>query len=244
MLKIRLQRVGRKHEPSFRLVLTDSKNSTKSGRFKEVLGSYDPRKSTDSLDAERIKYWLSQGVSPTNTVHNLLVKHRIINAKKINVSAKSKKTSTVKEDVIIQPVVEEKAVWLFLNPSIALRVILSLSKDNEKSMIDDVQFLEYVVKALVNHPDDIKIKRTVDEMGVLMTLDVHQDDMGKVIGRSGNTAKAIRILLRVVGMKNNARINLKINEPAGSNAWRTPNSASTPTASKTLDEAMEDLNLE
>ncbi|MFH1178534.1 MAG: 30S ribosomal protein S16 [bacterium] len=94
MLKIRLQRVGRVHEPSFRLVLTDSKNSTKSGRFKEVLGSYDPRKSTDSLDAERIKYWLSQGASATDTVHNLLVRHRIINAKKIDVSAKSKKTSS------------------------------------------------------------------------------------------------------------------------------------------------------
>ena len=117
-------------------------------------------------------------------------------------------------------------------------------------MIDDVQFLEYVVKALVSHPDDIKIKRTVDEMGVLMTLDVHPDDMGKVIGRSGNTAKAIRILLRVVGMKNNARINLKINEPAGasSQSWQErrgtiPSNASIPN-SKTLDEAMEDLNLD
>ena len=111
-------------------------------------------------------------------------------------------------------------------------------------MIDDVQFLEYVVKALVSHPDDVKIKRTVDEMGVLMTLDVHQDDMGKVIGRAGNTAKAIRILLRVVGMKNNARINLKINEPAGVNTWRTSNTPSAPATSKTLDEAMDDLNLE
>ncbi len=117
-------------------------------------------------------------------------------------------------------------------------------------MIDDVQFLEYVVKALVSHPDDIKIKRTVDEMGVLMTLDVHPDDMGKVIGRSGNTAKAIRILLRVVGMKNNARINLKINEPqgAGGPSWQErrgaiPSNASVPN-SKTLDEAMEDLNLD
>ena len=85
MLKIRLQRVGRTHEPSFRLVLTDSQNSTKSGRFKEILGSYDPRKKNDALDTERIKYWLSNGASPTDTVHNLLVKHRIINAKKINV---------------------------------------------------------------------------------------------------------------------------------------------------------------
>jgi uncharacterized protein len=116
-------------------------------------------------------------------------------------------------------------------------------------MIDDVQFLEYVVKALVSRPEDVKIKRTVDEMGVLMSLDVHPDDMGKVIGRSGNTAKAIRILLRVVGMKNNARINLKINEPAGaSSSWqdrRPPSSTSGPsTGGKTLDEAMEDLNLD
>ncbi|MEK7177058.1 MAG: KH domain-containing protein [Patescibacteria group bacterium] len=112
-------------------------------------------------------------------------------------------------------------------------------------MIDDVQFLEYVVKALVGHPDDIKIKRTVDEMGVLMTLDVHPDDMGKVIGRSGNTAKAIRILLRVVGMKNNARINLKINEPAGGSteSWSPRREPSGESTSKTLDQAMEDLNL-
>jgi predicted RNA-binding protein YlqC (UPF0109 family) len=104
--------------------------------------------------------------------------------------------------------------------------------------IDDTQFLEYVVKALVEHPDDVKIKRTVDEMGVLMTLDVNPEDMGKVIGRSGNTAKAIRILLRVVGMKNNARVNLKINEPAGGMPRRDSY------ATKTVDEAMEDLQLD
>ncbi len=112
-------------------------------------------------------------------------------------------------------------------------------------MADDIQFLEYVVKALVEHPNDVKIKRTVDEMGVLMTLDVHPDDMGKVIGRSGNTAKAIRILLRVVGMKNNARVNLKINEPAGSVPREPYVSVPIQTnASKTVDEAMEDLNLD
>ena len=80
----------------------------------------------------------------------------------------------------------------------------------------DQDFLEYVVKMLVDNPNDVKVARQVDEMGVLLTLDVNPADMGKVIGRSGNTAKAIRILLRVVGMKNNARVNLKINEPAGS----------------------------
>ena len=82
-------------------------------------------------------------------------------------------------------------------------------------MHEDQQFLETVVKALVDHPDGVTINRTVDEMGVLLTLDVHGEDMGKIIGRSGNTAKAIRTLLRVVGMKNDARVNLKINEPEG-----------------------------
>ncbi len=83
-------------------------------------------------------------------------------------------------------------------------------------MEQDQQFLEYVVKALADHPEDVKITRTVDEMGVLLTLSVHKDDMGKVIGRSGATAKAIRTVLRVVGMKNDARVNLKIEEPEGS----------------------------
>ena len=80
----------------------------------------------------------------------------------------------------------------------------------------DQQFLEYVVKALVDNPDDVKINRTVDEMGVLLTLSLNKDDMGKVIGRSGQTAKAIRTILRIVGMKNDARVNLKIEEPEGS----------------------------
>ncbi|KKW35363.1 MAG: hypothetical protein UY81_C0043G0005 [Candidatus Giovannonibacteria bacterium GW2011_GWA2_53_7] len=79
----------------------------------------------------------------------------------------------------------------------------------------DQQFLEYVIKALADYPDDVKINRTVDEMGVLLTLSVNREDMGKIIGRSGQTAKAIRTVLRVVGMKNDARVNLKIEEPEG-----------------------------
>jgi small subunit ribosomal protein S16 len=85
MLKIRLQRVGRKHEPTFRLVLTDSKNSTKSGRFDEVLGSYDPRKTIESFNTERIKHWLSRGVGLTGSVNNLLVKKGILRGKKTHV---------------------------------------------------------------------------------------------------------------------------------------------------------------
>lgn len=80
----------------------------------------------------------------------------------------------------------------------------------------DQEFLEHVVKALVDDPSAVKVERKVDEMGVLLTLHVAQLDMGKLIGRSGSTAKAIRTLLRVVGIKNNARVNLKIAEPEGS----------------------------
>lgn len=103
---------------------------------------------------------------------------------------------------------------------------------------DDQAFLEYVVKALVDHPDAVKIARSVDEMGVLLTLDVHAEDMGKIIGRSGNTAKAIRTLLRVVGMKNNARVNLKINEPEGG----SKGGGSSDTL-KSVDDAMAELKL-
>lgn len=104
-------------------------------------------------------------------------------------------------------------------------------------MEHDLQFLDYVIKALVENPQDVKINRTVDEMGVLMTLDVNPADMGKIIGREGNTAKAIRTLLRVVGMKNNARVNLKINEPTGGME------KSSSSATKSLDDAMADLKL-
>lgn len=115
----------------------------------------------------------------------------------------------------------------------------------------DQEFLEFVIKGLVEHPEDVKINRVVDEMGVLLTLDLNAEDMGKVIGRSGNTAKAIRTLLRVVGMKHNARVNLKINEPAGgrmdgaggsaAQGWDGSHEAPATPAMKSIDEAMGDL---
>ena len=101
----------------------------------------------------------------------------------------------------------------------------------------DQEFLEFVIKSLVDNPNDIKIDRRVDEMGVLMTLDVNPVDMGKVIGRQGNTAKAIRTLLRVVGMKHNARVNLKINEPEGSSHVPAPKAV----AAVSVDDLMNDL---
>jgi len=80
----------------------------------------------------------------------------------------------------------------------------------------DKEFLEYTIKAIVDHPEDVRVERKIDEMGVLLTLRVSAQDMGQVVGRQGATAKAIRTLLRIVGIKSNARVNLKIEEPEGS----------------------------
>lgn len=80
----------------------------------------------------------------------------------------------------------------------------------------DQEFLEYIVKTIVGNPSDVKIERNIDERGVLLTLHINPADMGYVIGRQGQTAKAIRSLLKIVGAKNNARVNLKIYEPEGS----------------------------
>ncbi len=83
-------------------------------------------------------------------------------------------------------------------------------------MENDQVFVEQVVKAIVNHPEDVKTERNIDERGVLITLHVNPEDMGYVIGRSGQTARSIRTLLKIVGAKDNARVNLKIYEPEGS----------------------------
>ena len=103
-------------------------------------------------------------------------------------------------------------------------------------MQQDQEFLEFVVKALVDVPDAVKTDRKVDEMGVLITLKVDPTDMGKIIGREGNTAKAIRSLLRVVGIKNNARVNLKIEEPEGGRGPRMDRRSD-------VDSVVDDLNL-
>ncbi len=85
---------------------------------------------------------------------------------------------------------------------------------------EDQAFVEYTVKSIVNHPADVRTERTVDERGVLITLFTNPEDMGYVIGRQGQTARALRTLLRIVGAKHNARVNLKIYEPEGSRRER------------------------
>ena len=104
----------------------------------------------------------------------------------------------------------------------------------------DKDFVEYVVKQIVNHPEDVKVDRKIDEMGVLITLDVNSEDMGMIIGREGATAKALRTLLRVIGARNNARVNLKINEPEGSERRMD---AGAVTARKSIDEVVGDIKI-
>jgi small subunit ribosomal protein S16 len=97
MLKIRLQRIGRKNDPSFRAVLTDSKNSTKSGKFLEIVGNYNPKAGSTNFKVDRIKYWMSKGAKLSDTMHNFLVHQKVIEGKKINVLPKKKPTLKRKE---------------------------------------------------------------------------------------------------------------------------------------------------
>ena len=97
MLKIRLQRIGRKNDPAFRVVLTDSKHSTKSGKFLQILGTYNPKAGETKFESEKIKYWISKGAKLSGTMHNFMVHEKIVIAKKINVLPKKKPTVKRKE---------------------------------------------------------------------------------------------------------------------------------------------------
>ena len=108
-------------------------------------------------------------------------------------------------------------------------------------VIADQDFLEFIIKALVDHPEDVKVERRVDEMGVLLSLKLNPEDMGQIIGRAGSTARAIRSLVRIVGLKNHARVNLKIEEPEGGRAPRQMPERET--ASAPVKTGLEDLNL-
>ena len=97
MLKIRLQRTGRRNNPFFRVVLIDSHSGPKSGKYVELLGSYDPKQGDIQLKKDRIKYWMSVGAQTSDTVHNFLISKKIIEGKKINVLPKKSPTKTKKE---------------------------------------------------------------------------------------------------------------------------------------------------
>lgn len=117
MLTIRLQRVGRVHEPTFRVVLVDSKRGPKSGQAIEILGNHDTRKekNNSNIDGERVKYWISKGAQVSDTVHNLLINKKILTGKKVNALPKKrpiKKELTEEEKAAAEaaaaPKVEEK----------------------------------------------------------------------------------------------------------------------------------------
>ncbi len=103
----------------------------------------------------------------------------------------------------------------------------------------DREFVEYLIKQIVNKPDSVEVTRRTDEMGVLLEVKVDPEDMGLLIGRAGSTAKAIRTLARIVGMRNNARVNLRIIEPEGS----THQPASKDEKSKNVDDVVNDLGM-
>jgi hypothetical protein len=107
----------------------------------------------------------------------------------------------------------------------------------------DRDFVEYVVKAIVNHPDDVRAERTIDERGVLITLHVNPEDMGYVIGKSGQTARSIRTLLKIVGAKNDARVNLKIFEPEGGRKFNDAPAAAPVDADEDIDTSAVDLEI-
>lgn len=108
----------------------------------------------------------------------------------------------------------------------------------------DKDFIEYVVKNIVDHPDDVHLERTIDDRGVLLTLSVNPEDMGKIIGKAGGTAKAIRTLLRVLGAKDEARYNLKIVDPEGSERERRVVDNSDSIASEESSDEPESINEE
>ncbi|MBL7150132.1 MAG: 30S ribosomal protein S16 [Candidatus Pacebacteria bacterium] len=109
MLVIRLFRVGKKNQPSFKIVVTDKRKPPRAGRFVEEVGFYNPLTKEKVLKGERIKYWLSVGAKPSNTVHNLFVSEKIMDGKKTPVHKKAKeKKETVPEKPVKEKPVEEK----------------------------------------------------------------------------------------------------------------------------------------
>ena len=93
MLMMRLTRIGRKNEAQFRVVVTDRRNAPRSGKFLEIIGSYNPKAGKVQLDTDRVKHWLSKGVKPTDTIHNFLVEQKLVEGKKLNVLPKKSKTT-------------------------------------------------------------------------------------------------------------------------------------------------------
>jgi len=107
----------------------------------------------------------------------------------------------------------------------------------------DKELLETIVTSIVNKPDEVSVERTVDEMGVLLTLKVDPEDMGNIIGRKGQTAQAIRTLLKILGAKNNARVNLKIHDPNQQGEGREGQGSSQGSSSEAQADDVDELSI-
>ncbi len=143
MLNIRLQRVGRKNDPSFRIIVTDSKLKPKTGNFLEILGSYDARKGKPVINVERAKYWISMGAQTSGTVHNILVDLKAVVGKKINVLGK--KTPIVKEAPAVSKEIADKPVVVEA-PKVAPEVV-----------VEKVEEASAVTEAIADKPAEVAV---------------------------------------------------------------------------------------
>jgi len=126
MLMIRLQRVGKKHEPVFRLVLTESQNAPKSGKFLEILGNYDARKEErGEFKIDRVKHWISMGAQLSTTVHNFLIDKKIIEGKKINALPKKK------------PIISEKVAETPKTPEVKSEAPVEDAEPKEEKIVEE-----------------------------------------------------------------------------------------------------------
>lgn len=140
MLMVRLQRVGRKHEPVFRLVLTDSKNSPKSGKFLEILGHYDARRGEKSeFKTDRVKHWIAQGAQLSTTVHNLLIEKKTIEGKKINNLPKKRAIVTEKPaEAEVKPQAPEVApAEVVETPTVEIPTVETPTEEPKKEVADE-----------------------------------------------------------------------------------------------------------
>ena len=134
--------------------------------------------------------------------------------------------------------------FIIISPVIKRFSDLKLEKKGLVEMGTDKEFVEHIIKEIVDYPDDVQVDRKVDEMGVLISLTVNPQDMGQVVGKQGSTAKSIRTLLRVIGAKNNARVNFKIIEPEGSRRERFERNDQNKEVKETnVDDVVNDLKL-
>ena len=153
MLKIRLQRVGRKHDPSYRIILTDAKQGPKSGKFVENLGFYDARSDVKQVKGERVKYWIGNGAQVSDTVHNILISEKIIDGKKIN--ALPKKTPIVKE------VIEEEKKEVPAGEDEKKEAVEKVKVEEKKEVVEEeVKTEEKIEEPVV---EEVKVKESIKE---------------------------------------------------------------------------------